>query len=102
MHTDTGTATPPGEDRPHGIFLDVHPHLDADFTTRVAEQVETAVETALRRITFGLSLTEDERLTVEMYRAQRESKAVDNEINRRSAHNRIAQSLHARDADHLD
>ncbi|OBG71338.1 MULTISPECIES: hypothetical protein [unclassified Mycobacterium] len=97
--TITGAATPSsGDGKPRGIFLDVHPRLDDEFAATVAQAVSTAVEQALRNVLFGINLTEDERLAVEMHRAQREANTIQQEINRRGAHHTIRESLHARDA----
>lgn len=79
------------------LFLDVEPRLTDGFAERIAEAVSSAVEMALRNVLAGLCLTPDERLAVEIHRAQRDVAAVDHEIRRRSAHERIADALHARD-----
>lgn len=99
--TDTvASAGNPGDnEKPRGITLDVHPRLDDEFAATVAQSVAVAVETALRNVLFGINLTEDERLAVEMYRAQRDANAVQQEIHRRDAHARIGHALHARDGE---
>lgn len=81
------------------LSVDVEPRLAGDFAERIAEAVSTAVETALRNVLFGINLTDDERLAVEMYRAQRDANAIDQAINRRGAREAIRRSLHARDTD---
>lgn len=81
------------------VLLDVEPRLADGFAERITEAVSVAVEQALRNVLFGMNLTADERLAVEIHRAQREAAAVDREIYRRAAHDRITDALHARDDD---
>lgn len=79
------------------VFLDVKPRLDDDAAEQIQKVVQGAVEQALRNIPFGLTLTPDERLVVEMHRAQRERERADHRIKVRSTHGAIDAALHAND-----